>query len=187
MSESTRIDELIRILLPTEALPKHLRPSHLLDDVVQPPNCIEEKVLALRQLIATGGRCEPLTGRIVSSRDVAEFFRPRLRAQQTESIWIAGLDAKNRVLITWCVSRGGTTGAALEPKDALRPLLLNNCTALVLIHNHPSGDPSPSGPDVSVTQRLHRAAEVVGITLLDHVIIGADGHFSFLDAGLMPR
>lgn len=185
MSELTKLDELIRRVLPTEALPDHLRPSHLLDDAVEPPSCVAEQVYALRQLVQSGGRQKPLTGRLASSRNVAEHFTPRLRDRPTESVWVAGLDAKNRVLMTRCVGQGGATASALEPRDVLRPLVLNNATALILVHNHPSGDPAPSSEDAAITRRLKQAAALLGIHLLDHVIIGAEGYFSFLDAGLL--
>lgn len=181
----TEVDDWIATLLPRAPLPRHLNPSDLLDDSVVPPAKVAEKVEALRKLVKTGGRAAPLCGRIVSSRDVVAFFEPRLRGDPMESIHVVGLDAKNRARFTHTSARGGTTACAVNPADLLRPLLLNACPSLVMVHNHPSGDPSPSSEDVALTERVHRGAELLGIKLLDHVIIGREGYFSFLDAGLL--
>lgn len=189
MSEGTWIDELVATVLPTASLPAHLRPAQLLEDSVVPPARIAAKVLALRELVRTGGRAESLVDRrISSSRDVAEFFEPRLRGEVTESLHVVGLDAKNRVRFVQCVARGGVSSCAVTPSDVLRPLLLNACNACVVIHNHPSGDPTPSRDDVELTDRLAKSARLLGLHLLDHLIIGAQGYFSFLDGGLLaPR
>lgn len=184
--DSSEIDAWVAALVPRSSLPKHLRPSDLLDEAVVPPARIAEKVTALRALVKSGGRSLPLSGRVVSSRDVAEFFQPRLRDDAVESLWIVGLDAKNRVRLAHQSARGGSTGCSVSPGDLLRPLLLNACVGALLVHNHPSGDPSPSHEDVDLTRRVASGADLLGIKLLDHVIIGREGYFSFLDAGLLP-
>jgi DNA repair protein RadC len=73
----------------------------------------------------------------------------------------------------------------LGPRQVFRPLLLNACSAFILVHNHPSGEPTPSSEDVTITARLRKVGELVGVSLLDHVIVSAGGHFSFADAGLL--
>jgi len=171
-------------------MPKHLRPSQLLEDAVVPPARIAAKVLALRELVRNGGRSEKLVERrIGSSREVAEYFGPRLRDAVNESLHVVGLDAKNQVRLVQCVARGGITWCAVTPADVLRPLLLNACHAGIVVHNHPSGDPTPSREDIELTDRLAKGANLLGLDLLDHVIVGADGSFSFLDGGLLlpPR
>ena len=165
---------------------RHLNPSNLLDDSVIPPSRVAEKVEALRKLVKHGGRSEPLSDRIVSSRDIAAFFEPRLRGDTMESIWIVGMDAKNKVRFTHLSARGGSTSCPSNPADLLRPLVLNACASAVMIHNHPSGDPAPSSDDIALTERVARGAELLGINLLDHIIVGRDGYFSFLDSGLLP-
>lgn len=184
----TRIDELVAAILPKAPLPSHLRPSQLLDEDVVPPAKVAAKVLALRELIRRGGRSEDLLGsRIGSSKDVAAHYLPLLRGDTMESLHLVGLDSRNAVRFMHCVCRGGVSSCAVSPRDLLRPLVLNACVAGIVIHNHPSGDPSPSPEDIALTERIARGAELLGMRLLDHVVIGADGHFSFLDAGLLPR
>lgn len=186
--DSARIDELVAVLLPKASLPDHLRPSQLLDESVVPPARIAAKVLALRELVRTGGRAGPLLDRrIGSSRDVAEYFEPRLRGDPNESLHVIGLDAKNRVRLVECVARGGVNSCAVTPGDVLRPLLLNACSAAILVHNHPSGDPTPSRHDIDLTNRLARATDVLGLRLVDHLIVATEGYFSFLDGGLLVQ
>ena len=92
----TRIDELIRILLPQLELPEGVRPADVLDDAVTPPQGVAEEVEALRALVRSGGRDDLLTGQFVSSRDVARYFQPRLGAMRVESFWVVALNAKNK-------------------------------------------------------------------------------------------
>lgn len=183
---SSRVDELVAILLPRVALPSHLSPSHLLDGDVVPPAKHAAKVLALRELVRHGGRPDDLIDtRIVSSADVAAYYLPRLRGDTMESLHVVGLDGKNHVRFVQCVARGGISSCAVAPRDILRPVVLNASSALVLVHNHPSGDPTPSAEDLVLTERVVQGAEVLGVRVLDHIVIGARGHVSFLDAGLL--
>lgn len=187
MTSPKRIDELIAALLPAGAVPPHLRPVDLLDDSVVPPSRVAEKVLALRALVRSGGRDEPLTGRIASSQDVAAFFLPRLRDDHVETIWVVGLDAKHRVRLVHCVARGAVDACPLVPREVLRPLVLNACVGAILVHNHPSGDPEPSPEDLAITRRLCRATALLGLRLLDHVIVASSGYVSLLEVGLVPE
>lgn len=181
----TRIDEIIRRLLPDLQVPAHLRPSDLLDESVVPPEGVAEKIEALRALAKSGGSYRQLSDRVTCSKEVAEHFRPKIGPELSEVVIVVGLDCKNRIVESWCVSRGDTSASVLSPRQVFRPLLLNACTSFVLVHNHPSGEPSPSAEDVGITNRLRKVGELVGIQLLDHIIVAAEGHFSFLDAGLL--
>ena len=184
LAEDLGLDELVASVIETADLPPHLGPRDLLDADVIPPPPIARKVYALRALVRSGGDDTPLTGRIADSRDVARYFVSLLRADRTESLWIVGCDARNQVRFHRQVSRGGVTGCSVGMADILRPAVLNACASVVLVHPHPSGDPTPSAEDVELTKRVGDAAELLGIRLLDHVIIGAGRHFSFVDAGL---
>ena len=181
----TRIDELVSLILPTEDLPEHLRPAHLLDRDLEPPEHIAKEVHALRALVRTSGRGEPFTWAIVSSRDVAKVYAPRLSADRVESVWVVGLDARGRARVEREIARGGPSHCPVSPGDILRVLVLNGCPTGILLHNHPSGDPTPSLEDLQLTNRVVAGAEILGLTLLDHVIVGVGRWYSFLDEGLL--
>lgn len=144
-----------------------------------------EKVEALRELVKSGGNSRELSGLITKSADVAEYYRPRLGPELSEVVIVVGLDTKHRIVESWCVSRGDVAASILGPRQVFRPLLLNACSAFILVHNHPSGEPTPSSEDVAITAKLRQVGEIVGIQLLDHIIVGDKGYFSFLDSGLL--
>lgn len=184
---ATNIDELIRVLLPKAPLPAHLSPRDLLDDAVEPPPKVAEKVHALRALLKSGGRPESLLGTpFCSSADVAAHYIPLLSADTIESMHVVGTDSRNAVRLMRCVARGGSSACAVVPRDVLRAVVLNACMGLIVVHNHPSGDPTPSAADIALTARLAGGADVLGISFHDHIVIGGGKHVSFRDAGLLP-
>ncbi len=123
--------------------------------------------------------------RIVSSRDVDAAFRPQLADLDHERFMAIALDAKSRPIREIEIARGGLSACAVAPSDVFRALVREAAASVIVLHNHPSGEPSPSPEDVALTERLTRAGELIGIRVLDHVVIGREGYFSFLDAGLI--
>jgi DNA repair protein RadC len=122
--------------------------------------------------------------RMPHSRAVARWAQP-LTVLEHEELWLLALDARNRMRSSRRVAMGGLSGLHVAVRDPLRLALRDAASAFVLVHNHPSGDPTPSAEDISFTRRLADAAAVMGTPLLDHVVIGRDGFVSMLDAGLL--
>jgi DNA repair protein RadC len=116
--------------------------------------------------------------RVTSLDDVARWARPRLMSLEHEELWLLCLDARNGVKAELAVAKGGALGCSLTPSDILRPAVRNGASALILVHNHPSGDPTPSQEDLHMTRTLARACRVVGVTLLDHVVVARAGSSS---------
>lgn len=114
---------------------------------------------------------------------VADLFAS-LRAEAREVFATIHLDSKNRILCVETVSVGCLTSAIVHPREVFKSALLSSAAAVVLVHNHPSGDPTPSREDLELTKRLKEAGELLGIRVLDHVIIGS-GHLSIADRGLL--
>ena len=123
--------------------------------------------------------------RFTSSRDLVAHYGPRLRDRKRETFLALLLDGKNRVMREVRVSEGSLTASIVHPREVFNPAIRESAAAVVFVHNHPSGDPAPSRQDLEVTRRLVQTGEVIGIRVLDHVIIGAEGHVSFADAGLL--
>jgi DNA repair protein RadC len=95
------------------------------------------------------------------------------------------LDGKNRVMREHVISEGILTASLVHPREVFAPAMREHAAALLVVHNHPSGDPEPSPEDVEVTQRLVAVGELVGIRVLDHVVIGDGRYVSFLERGLI--
>ena len=130
----------------------------------------------------------PRGDRIGSPEDIYRHFHPRLRDAPTEQFHIVLLDARHRVLRSVLASQGTLTASLVHPREVFRPALREAAAALVLVHNHPSGDPSPSLEDREITRRLARAGALLGIPVLDHVIVADRGYSSLREQGeLTPR
>jgi DNA repair protein RadC len=123
--------------------------------------------------------------KITTSRVVYEAFRERFERSDREEFLMVPLDGKNQLLGFHVVSVGTLTASLVHPREVYKLAILENAAAIVVVHNHPSGDPTPSAEDQAITKRLAEAGMILGIKLLDHVVIG-DGHYiSFADAGLL--
>jgi DNA repair protein RadC len=107
--------------------------------------------------------------------DIARWAMPRLAALTHEELWVVGVDGRGRLRGARCIAKGGLHGAAIRPSDPLRAALRLDASAFVLVHNHPSGCPTPSVEDVELTRHVSDAAAVVGVPLLDHVVVAAEG------------
>lgn len=103
-----------------------------------------------------------------------------------EEFVVIGLDGKNKMTFLNSVSVGCLTSSIVHPREVFKMAILGNAVSLVFVHNHPTGDPSPSPEDVDITKRLVAAGDILGIKVLDHLIIGDnDQYVSFADKGLL--
>jgi len=122
---------------------------------------------------------------IGSFDEVVAWARPRLAPLEHEEVWLLSLDGRNGLKSAQRIAQGGLHGCALTTRDVLRPALRDAASAIVLVHNHPSGDPGPSAEDVEMTRALAAACEVVGVPLLDHVVVARGGASSLLELGVL--
>jgi DNA repair protein RadC len=113
--------------------------------------------------------------------DVARLVRDSVRGTSQESFFAIPLDRRHRVLSVRVVGTGGVDAVSAHPRDVYAPAIRDGAAALVVAHNHPSGDPTPSPQDRAVTERLGAAGRLLGIELLDHVVVGDARYFSFAD------
>jgi DNA repair protein RadC len=115
--------------------------------------------------------------------DVHRHFQPRIRGAQRESFHVLLLDVRHRLMGEAQVSVGTLTASLVHPREVFQEAIRAAAAAVLLVHNHPSGDPTPSEEDRVVTERLAAAGELLGIRVVDHLIIADTGHFSFREAG----
>jgi DNA repair protein RadC len=110
-----------------------------------------------------------------------------LARAEREEFHVVLLDVRGRLLRSVRVAEGSLTQCPVSPRDALRPAIREGAHGLIFVHNHPSGDPSPSAEDLDLTARLRAAAEMVGLLARDHVIVADGGYHSFVEAGAWRR
>ena len=122
---------------------------------------------------------------ITCPADAVDLLAPSMRGLRQEQFRALLLDSKHRVLRDVLVAQGGLNSAVVHPRDLLRPAILASAAALLLIHNHPSGDPEPSEEDLRLTARFEEASRLIGIELLDHLVIGGGEYISLKERGLM--
>jgi DNA repair protein RadC len=122
-----------------------------------------------------------------NSGDVARCFMPHMRSLKREIFKVINLDAKNKIINTMTISEGDLTSTIVNPREVYREAIRSSAAGIIVLHNHPSGDPSPSGEDMYITNRLREAGRIVNIELLDHLIIGRDSYCSFADEGKLLR
>ena len=109
-----------------------------------------------------------------------------LHEQAEESFFIFTLDTKNKINGIFEVSRGSLNSSIVHPREVFKRALLQNANSIILLHNHPSGDPAPSKDDIDITNRLIEAGDLLGIRVLDHIIIGDENNYiSFKEKTLM--
>jgi DNA repair protein RadC len=151
------------------------------------PKTIRLKVIrpVYEQLILKENLPDYLTRKTpVSSSKVAYDLFRHLANETKEYFFTLHLNAKNTILCVDLVSTGSLSAAIVHPREVFKSALLSSCAAVVLLHNHPSGNPEPSAEDISLTSRLTVAAEILGIKVLDHIIIGDGRYVSLADRGL---
>ena len=124
----------------------------------------------------------PLVGRpqVTQPQDAAKIFSDYLQDRDREVFAVLMLDTKNRFIGLNTVSIGTLDSALVSPREVFKVALLANAASLILAHNHPSGDPTPSPEDKAVTKRLHEAGQLLQIDVLDHLVIGEGGAFKSL-------
>jgi DNA repair protein RadC len=122
---------------------------------------------------------------IVSSRDIYDIMLPQLIDISHEEFWVLSLNRAHNVIGKHCICTGGVNGVYVDAKMVFKPVLATSAPAIVLIHNHPSGNLKPSNEDITLTQKLKEAGKLLDIYILDHVIVSHTGYYSFNDEGIL--
>jgi len=118
---------------------------------------------------------------------VADYYAPYLRDAKKEFFNVILLDARNKVIDNIEISKGSLTASIVDPKEIVKEATMRSASGVILVHNHPSGEPEPSDDDIETTNNVLRACNLVGIKVLDHIIIGKnrDDYVSFSEKGLI--
>ena len=125
--------------------------------------------------------------KLTDSQTVYDMYAPRLRDRRKETFLVLLVDTHHRVFREITVSEGTLTASLVHPREVFNEAVRDSAAAVVCVHNHPSGDPTPSDHDIQITRRLHTAGSTLGIHVLDHVILGDGTYYSFADENQLPR
>lgn len=129
-------------------------------------------------------RPEPLSGLLVrGAADIGRLLQVELATAEQEAVHVFGLDARHRIRCRHVAALGQVDRVNVSLADVFRPLLREGMSAALVAHNHPSGEPSPSGADERLTVKLVQGGELLGIPLLDHIIVAVSGYYSFAARG----
>ena len=148
------------------------------------------KALTIKSALELGKRSMLMTPywkntQIKSPEDAIALFEYRMSDLRKEEVHVVLLDTRHRLIRHVVVSSGGLASTGVFPRELFREAIKSNASAIVLAHNHPSGDPKPSQDDISTTQSLHKAASIIGIDLIDHIIVGRGRSTSMKQEGLL--
>ena len=141
---------------------------------------VRELVVSYRRrqvMVASGSRS------IATPRDAASVFASIMGEEAVEVFGILCLTTKHRLIAYHQISRGGINRTVVSPREVFQVALLSHAAAVVVGHNHPSGDPMPSPDDIALTRTLTQAGEIIGIDVLDHVIVADGRYYSFKEGG----
>lgn len=156
-----------------------------LDELYRVSGVAESRAARVLAAVELGRRtmmpASPERPRILTSKAAADYLLPRYSGFRVERFGVMLLDQKHRVIRTTILSTGSIETSLAHPREVFRAAALASASTVVVFHNHPSGDPQPSGDDYLVTRRLHDAGQIIGIDLMDHIILGDGRYFSFSD------
>lgn len=144
------------------------------------------QILCIAQLAIRLSKAEAKKGLCFNTPDtIAKYFMERLRHLGHEEIHILLLDTKSQLISEKCISKGGVNASAISSRELFIEALNKKASAIILLHNHPSGDPSPSNADLVFTKQIEKSGMLLGIPLLDHIIIGNNRFVSFKESSLL--
>ncbi|NMB01417.1 MAG: DNA repair protein RadC [Firmicutes bacterium] len=145
-----------------------------------------KQVRAVLELSRKYAARTPEIKKINSAKDTYALLAPLMQDLDQEVIRCILLDKRRGVLATPLITMGTLSSCSVDPREIFKEAIRINAHSLIMAHQHPSGDPSPSQPDISTTQRVKDAGKILGIEVIDHVIIGKQGrYFSFFEGGLL--
>lgn len=123
--------------------------------------------------------------KVTGSKDCFDLFHPKIADLNTEEFWVMYLNQGNRVISIEKLSSGGLTQTVVDKRLIFKSAFEKNATAVILAHNHPSGNLTPSAADRQITDEIKKAGDIVGVQLLDHLIVTSGSYYSFIDEGML--
>ncbi|MEK6847903.1 MAG: DNA repair protein RadC [Nanoarchaeota archaeon] len=139
------------------------------------------QILTIAELQKRINQAKKPVKKITCAKDVFDLFHERLKDKKEEHFYIIMLDTKNNIIGEQLISKGILDASILHPREVFKPAIKNSASKIILVHNHPSGDPSPSNEDLEITEKLIKSGNEIDIKVLDHVIIGGEKWWSWVE------
>ncbi len=158
------------------------------EELSEIPGLGQAKAAAILAAVELGRRLAVAEARVEiihGPEDVAHYAMPRFRHECKEHFAVMLLNTKNHILAMPEISQGSLTASVVHPREVFEAAVRHAAASMILLHNHPSGDPSPSREDIAVTRRMVQAGEIMDIPVLDHIIIGGSSFVSLKEKGLL--
>src|SRR5437773_4879781 len=158
-------------------------------ELAQVPGVGRAKAARLAAAVELGrrvaGEAEPPPERIRGPGDVHRYYAPRVRDLAVEEFHVLALGSQSQILADLLITRGILNSSLVHPREVFRAAIAEAAAGIIVVHNHPSGDPTPSADDRSVTRQLVDAGRLLDLPVYDHVIVGGERFVSFAEAGLL--
>jgi len=132
------------------------------------------QILTIAELQKRINQSKTPVKKITCAKDVFDYFHERLKDEKQENFYVLILNNQNNIIKEELISKGILDSAIIHPREVFRHAIKNSAARIILVHNHPSGNPQPSQEDLEITERLRNAGEELGVKVLDHVIVGKD-------------
>src|SRR5947208_3326541 len=163
--------------------------SRPVGELAQVPGVGRTKAARLSAALELGRRAEaeaePVPERIRGPADVHRFYAPRLRDLAVEEFHVLALGSQSQILADRLITRGILNSSLVHPREVFRAAIAEAAAGIIVVHNHPSADPTPSEDDRSVTRQLVESGRLLDLPVYDHVIVGGERYVSFAEAGLL--
>lgn len=122
--------------------------------------------------------------KITCAEDVFNHFHERLKDEKQEHFYVLMLDTKNNIIGEQLITKGILDASIIHPREVFKPAIKNSASKIILVHNHPSGDPEPSQEDIGITEKLMKSGDEIGIKVLDSIITGKDSYWNYIEKKL---
>ena len=142
------------------------------------------QILSMFELLKRHNQSKKPVKKITCAEDVFNLFHERLKDKKEEHFYVLMLNTQNYIIGDKLISKGILDASIIDPREVFKPAIRNSSARIILVHNHPGGDPTPSKEDLEVTEKIVNAGEILGIKVLDHIIIGRDGYWSWKEKTL---
>ena len=139
------------------------------------------QILTIKEIQKRINSAKTPVKKITCAEDVFKLFKDKLADKKEEHFFVLLLDTKNNIIKEELITKGILDSSILHPREVFKPAIRNSASKIILIHNHPSGDPNPSREDLDITSKLIESGNQIGIKILDHVIVGKEGWWNWQD------